>query len=537
MRAACEFMIRVWWSFEDTVMKWAGSCDNRQFVAMTEPDYFTVQNQSACPEAIMTNPSAVGEIRSSDIWCFLTGGFIDCESVLQLAEFAAQQHMLNIPVVLLVVGEKLPTPAQTNISVVIPYFILATEGVLLFKDSMTGELFVVAAKGSLAPLARSADNASSVNLSSWESWSCYSNETELMRHCEELSLGVLSSEHRPTDEEVSLGSIDSSKTETVVSVNQLLSQCRIQHSDLTELLEEKAIIRLVLFCQSRNCLADLRRFLIQHRQPEIAVRVEDVNGVSKILEAMGRTNSTSECTQLRERLLNAHAQNLATYFGRTANPTEVHERMRMINMLIDRGLAVLSLVERFQYSAEVLERKSDRARRAVSVTTEDVDTLTSLLLNAEPVNAFRGSCSICCGEDKVMCIVLKKVEAAEENTTDFALDFPLAAAHAMRNIDMISSLCMCFQCALRCEKSVNAKTSRAIIPTLEYSGTNEEYVNHQLALAITGGLYTDISAIVQIFMTVLYRTLETKPWCSDQSGLEDNQKDFETSTRHNALKW
>lgn len=62
-------------------------------------------------------------------------------------------------------------------------------------------------------------------------------------------------------------------------------------------------------------------------------------------------------------------------------------------------------------------------------------------------------------------------------------------------------------------------------------------MNHQLTLAITAGLSTGISGVGQIFMTILDRTSETKDWCSDQSSLEDGQKDSETSIRRNCLNW
>ena len=50
----------------------------------------------------------------------------------------------------------------------------------------------------------------------------------------------------------------------------------------------------------------------------------------------------------------------------------------------------------------------------------------------------------------------------------------------------------------------------ATIRTIDYGGPNKKYINHQFTLAITAGLATGIPGIVQIFMTILDRTLETK---------------------------
>lgn len=539
MRAESEFVRGVHSNPNDNVTKWARQCERPQLVDNTGLNYFTRKRQWTCAEATVKEPSAIAEIWSSDIWCFLTDGEITSGSVTNLTKLAVAQELLYIPLLLLVVGEKQPTPEESNIPVVLPFFKHATVGVFLFKDSFTGKLYVVAAKGSLAPLASSTDDDSMVDLSSWNFYPCYSNEAELMRRCEELGLWVVSSECRPAGEEVSLCSIKNSGTHTLVKVNQLLAQYRIGLSDLTQLLEKEAFVRVISFCKSRNRLADLRAFLIKHRQEENAIRLEDLNGASKILEAMRSTKLTlDERGKLGDQLREAHGENRTTYLRLKKHRNESQEQRRTINRLIHCGIAILIQIERSGYSPEILLRKSNRARRAERVSPADVLTLRSALHFPVSVNAFRGNCSICCGEDQIMSIVLKKLKAPEENTTDFALNFPLAAAQAEQNMGMISSQCICFQCALNCKKqSIFKETLSAIIPTMDYSGSNESYMNHQLTLAITAGLSTGISGITQVFMTILDRTLETRKWCSDKSGLEDGQKDSETSIRRNALEW
>lgn len=539
MRAESEFVRGLHSNPNDNVTKWAGQCERPQLVDNTGLNYFTRKRQWTCAEATMKEPSAVAEIWSSDIWCFLTDGEITSGCVTSLTKLAVAQELLYIPLVLLVVGGKQPTPEESNIPVVLPFFKHATVGVFLFKDSFTGELYVIAAKGSLTPLASSTDDDSMVDLSSWKSYPCYANEAELMRRCEELGLRVVSSECRPAEEEVSLCSIENSGTHTLVKVNQLLAQYRIGLSDLTQLLEKEAFARVISFCKARNRLADLRAFLINLRQEKITVRLEDLNGASKILEAMRSTKLTSdERGKLGDQLREAHGENRTTCLRLEKHRNESHQEKRTINRLIHYGIAILSDIERSGYSPEILLRKSNRARRAERVSPADVHQLLSALRSTVSVNAFRDHCSICCGNDQIMSIVLKKLEAPEENTTDFALNFPLAAAQAEQNMGMISSQCICFQCALNCKKeSIFKETLSAIIPTMDYSGSNESYMNHQLTLAITAGLSTGISGITQVFMTILDRTLETKDWCSDQSGLKDGQKDSETSIRRNTLKW
>ena len=95
----------------------------------------------------------------------------------------------------------------------------------------------------------------------------------------------------------------------------------------------------------------------------------------------------------------------------------------------------------------------------------------------------------------------------------------------------ISSQCICFQCALLCPRSIYQEEIVATNPTIDYRGSNKKYINHQLTLAITAGLATGIPGIVQIFMNILDRTLETKAWCSRDS------TDPDVSLRRELLIW
>ena len=96
---------------------------------------------------------------------------------------------------------------------------------------------------------------------------------------------------------------------------------------------------------------------------------------------------------------------------------------------------------------------------------------------------------------------------------------------------MISSQCICFQCALLCPRSIYQENVVATIPALCYQGPNKKYINHQLALAITDGLATGTSGMLQLFMTIIERTLETKVWCAKES------EDIEISSRRRVLDW
>ena len=170
--------------------------------------------------------------------------------------------------------------------------------------------------------------------------------------------------------------------------------------------------------------------------------------------------------------------------------------------------------------------------RAGVVSAADVEIHVLALELSDTIDACRGTCTICYGDDQIMSILLKELETVEENTTDFALNFPLAAGWSKHNKDLVSSQCICFQCALLLERSIFHEKIIARIPAVSYQGPNKGYVQHQLYLALTAGLSTGASGISQLFCTVLNRTLETKSWCS-----ESNTVDLEIAARRNGLKW
>ena len=109
-----------------------------------------------------------------------------------------------------------------------------------------------------------------------------------------------------------------------------------------------------------------------------------------------------------------------------------------------------------------------------------------------------------------MSIVLKKLGSVEDNTTDFALNFPPAAARSKQNKDMISSQAVCFQCAVLFERSIYQEIVVARLPAVGFSGPNKAYVVNQLCFGLTAGLKTGISGVVQLFAGIVDQTLETK---------------------------
>ena len=298
------------------------------------------------------------------------------------------------------------------------------------------------------------------------------------------------------------------------------------------MLEEEAITRLALTCKTRGQLHDLHDLLVRHKQQEVLVRLEDRNGAAEIMEKIQATRDIQEKDRLGENLRQAHAANRSTYQALKDSPSEDTKRISELNRLIDRGLRIISGFEKSSYTADILNRKSNRAMRSQVVSTADTGVKLAALDLSDNIKACRGACSICCGDEEIMSVTLKRLATVEENTTDFALNFPLAAAQAKQNADMISSQSVCFQCALLLERSIFQEDIVATLPTVDYSGPNKPYIIYQLYLAITAGLATGASGVVQLFATILDRTLESKSWCA-----KDADGDPEIRARRQVLEW
>lgn len=524
---------------EDTVAKWNHNCQTPQLVDETRQNYLDDVGGGTSPDQILRNASAVREIKRSDVWFLLTDGEIPNGAVAELTNLADKLDLTHIPMVLLIVGRKRSLgPAVTNISVGIPFFANSQESLILFKDDLTGEIFVIAAKGSFASLLYATDESLLADLTDWDSLPMYHNESEFAHRCGELGIKFIPQEDRRITKALSLGPNWDSTTQSLVDVTKLLAQTVVEQSDLSNLLEYEAFHRLLIICKTRDRLRPLRRLLEKQKQPEVVVRFEDCHGASNILEAMQNSLlSLQESNKMREQLREAHAANRATYLHALDSRSKEAQRVKDLNRLIDRALASLKRMENSAYTAEILSQKSNRARRAKIANAGDAEFHIVYVDLSNSVDAFRDTCLICCEENQIMSIALKNLDSVGENTSDFAVNFPLAAVQSSKNAEMISSQCICFQCALFCRKSIFNENLSAILPTTGYMNANKVYINHQLTLAITGGLCTGIAGITQLFMTILDQTIETKAWCSDQSHLEDIEQDLETSMRRRGLKW
>ncbi|KAF2677159.1 hypothetical protein K458DRAFT_481534 [Lentithecium fluviatile CBS 122367] len=507
---------------EDAISLWGEHCSS------PTKDFDSVRwtcDEGTFPGAILKNPAAVDTIQKSDAWYLLTDGEISNGHVHQLAALADELNILSVPIVFLIVGARGRTPETTNISVGISFFASAQDTVILFKETSTGKIYVVAGKGCFAPLGGS---AAAQDLAHWENIPAFDSEESFFDHCKGLDINVVQAESRQDlPKGVSLGPEWERANDgpTWVDLDLLPQAGLLSNEDLFKLFAEEAFNNLAVAYKTRKRTQEIRTFVQAQRMEQVTPKLEDTSGAASIIVRMGRPSTTEEeRAVLRAELRQAHAQNREHYQSSIADfassPKETNLRKR--NQLVDAALRTLASIEAAGFNAAILSRRSNRARRAEVVTSDTTVTVSNLDLEGP---AYKGYCLVCCGEDEVMSICLKELDAEhrDDNTTDFALNFPLAAGVSAKNANMVSSQNVCFQCALLSPEglSIYKEPLKAVIPTVRYDGPNKKYINDQLCLALTAGLVTGAAGIAQLFMAILDRVLSTKSWAG--AGLDQTQ--------------
>ncbi|KAG8534022.1 uncharacterized protein KY384_000864 [Bacidia gigantensis] len=513
---------------EDVVCKWGHSCNIPQTIDSVPSSYFNGWDGTA-PACILQQPAAVDAIQASDFWVLLTDGEIAARDVEQLTVLAEQQNITQIPVILLIVGPRRSEPRSESISVGISFFAGARDAMILYKDIYKKTIYLIDAKGAFQSLKGATDS----DLTDWNKLPAFKSEQALKDELIAHNISFEADRSQRQQQGISLGpEWDAATDHAIVKIADLLDQAHISIENLRTLLQEEATNQLALACKIRGRLNDLRNLFIRHKQQEVVVRLEDRHGAGEIMRKLHGAPDPIQRAPLEDELRKAHTFNRATYQQLRDSPNEDAKRATEINRLIDRALRIISGFEKASYTADILDRKSNRARRAEVVSTADTDVKLAALDLGGDVQAFRGDCLICCGDDEIMSVALKKLDTVEENTSDFALNFPLAAAQSKRNTSIVSAQAICFQCALLLERSIYQEDIISVIPTLHYDGANRAYINHQLYLALTAGLATGVSGVVQLFLGILDATLETKTWCAKGSS-----SDPEALARRETLEW
>ena len=445
LESEAEVVMAFYTNREDSMVTWGSRCSNPTAILPNQSldqrigtwigsGIWAANMGGTQPASILQEPSALENIKKSDVWFLLTDGHVSASDVQELASCAEEEMLGDIPVIFVINAPQRASPSHIDISVGITFFANTKDALIIYKFPALGYLYPMAAKGIFAPLVEGI-----TSLDDWDKLPYYQNEKAFKQACDVLQIQLIPASSRPdTTVGISLGVRWQSATNARVVVDSLLDQDTLALEDLQDLLEEDAITQLAMVCKTRDKLGMLRSLLIRNKRQQVTVRFEDVHGAGEIVEAMQSATSVAERAELQERLRLAHAANRETYKITKDSPSEDSKRATSVNRLIDRSLQIISGFEKAGYTADILGRKSNRAMRAEVVSSDDAEIHLMTLDLSDDVKAFRAFCEICCGDNEIMSIVTKILPDVENNTRDFALNFPLAAAQSEYNADMIS---------------------------------------------------------------------------------------------------
>ncbi|KAF2438357.1 hypothetical protein P171DRAFT_526050 [Karstenula rhodostoma CBS 690.94] len=466
---------------DDSICLWGSNCD---IPTGNFENVWRSMDGGTSPGRVLEQQKALKKIQQSDVWFLITDGEVDDGSVHQLADLAQQYAILNAPIVFLTVGYRGATPKTTNISVGVSFFAGAQNTLILFKDS-TDKIYIIATKGCFASLGGSTGVQ---DLTNWTSLPSFVNDVQFLKHCQTLDIEVLQAESRgDLSRGVSLGADweEANGGPVWVDLDLLLQAGRLPNKDVFELLSEEAFNNLDVAYKIRRRTESLRSFIQAQKIEQLAPRIEDVSGVSTIIAKLELPEMTGDERKLLKNAVNT--------FATSVEAQTIQKR----NQLVDAAMRTLASIEAASFNAEILSRRSNRARRS-EVVAGSVEMASLDLLGP----AYKGNCLICCGDDETTSICLEELDAehADDNTTDFALNFPLAAGSSNKNVNIILSQNVSFQCVLLAPSGMSIFNEKlnAILPAVHYDGPNKKYINEQLYFALTAGLAQGAAGIAQL---------------------------------------
>jgi hypothetical protein len=176
---------------EDAISLWGWGCDIP--TSAFERVNWDSGHGGTSPSDILRRQEAVDTIRRSDVWFLLTDGEISRYEVENLANLAHEKELLNVPLVFVITGARKKSPKETDISVGISFYASSQDTLILFKETASGMIWVIAGKGRFASFG---GLGAAGSLESWEDLQCFPDEAALFAHCQKLEIYIVQAEHR-----------------------------------------------------------------------------------------------------------------------------------------------------------------------------------------------------------------------------------------------------------------------------------------------------------------------------------------------------
>lgn len=496
----------------DSIVPWSLSCDDPTY------DFSNIQWESKGgswnqrPWAIFDKAATRTTIKESQV-LFLV---LDQTKELGLWAQCLQEHnMLDVPVIYVFIGnrDQTPRPLKEGLS---DAFFSSAHALILTKDTQNGRIYTIAANGCFAPL-----NDTGGNLKAWKTVPQYAGEIELFEHCTDLGIKVPTAMSRKSPANgVRLGSHWDVANDGIwrVDLDALLQAGHLSNADILNLFAQETLLHLVHLYKARGQYKQFRRFVLSQKN-ETYPQLEDLSNATSLLNTLlgrgGADVSTRSLLQLQLREAHHHnRQHLhRAILAFKVSPGGAGALKRIENV----GIAVkfLDILESNGFRLHKTWSRNDLLKFYAESGPPDDGEVRLRYYDVEGPS-FKGTCALCCADDAVMSICLHQPRSRRHNNTNHALNHPLAAGSSPKNMDIISTDNVCFQCALFSPKDsrIFEEQIAAVIPTIEYAGPNKAYIDTQLRMALTQREIATDEFVTQLFMGILNGTIHNQTWAS-----------------------
>lgn len=486
------------------VSLWNSRCEDP-----VKPDRVRWQSTGGtAPSRIFQNPTVQSEIGQSGVLLFMTDGQVPQSEVTLTSHHTSSVAHLSVICVFTHCGQD---PQQIDISVAAPFFANCPNCILLsrYTNDPPGNFRLIKAKGTFSKL-EEAPEIDGVNASAWDNFPLVTPV--------HLSACQIEIREKIPPGYVALGN-------RFVNL-QLLLDSDINIGEIVELIDEH-FQQLLLMCKTAGLLPQLRAWLKRHCPRMEDLQLIDNHGEVRLIMLLRRLSlnpdtEPAELASLREQLREARRLNHldAQEFGEQRRLD-----LKFAISKIQNAMGQITSMEKTGYGAGILNRLSNRAMRAQRVEDSALEQHADTMVTE---GCCQGqSCMICMDDESgsPMCLLIRRVPDVEQNTSDLAIDFPLAFGEAAHN-RVICPDVVCYDCAERLggHSALGREKTEIAIPLVNMGaggGSNRRIWTDRLARALAGGIKTH--NLTQIFFSILQHELLKAGWANGPEHQDMNQ--------------
>ncbi|MDA9673880.1 RNA 2'-phosphotransferase [bacterium] len=244
-------------------------------------------------------------------------------------------------------------------------------------------------------------------------------------------------------------------------------------------------------------------------------------GINSLIEQLNNQTSEQERFAITEQIRKSFA---SVKVQEKDDTVELRSRFKKARQFLSTIHSVLTELEKSTLGADVLGRKSNRAKRADTTQINDKKSLTELKF-ADDI--FKTECLISGDDNCIIGILISVVppEMVENNTADWILDMPMAQFSKQWNLDLFNN------CPINIEDGTaetiltrfgtdptSRRPVKTILPIISLgSEENRNQVYFRLCDAFFGGLKMSKSTVWQLTLSIIMWTMKTKEWAGPET--------------------